>query len=134
MVTAKGKECRLYTWTGGALKHKIINESVNYDKYNSSGVMSVFSNQNKGSSFELEKGDNSTKYEVKGIEDGVITVIKEYSNTEAVIGFVHNQKTSTVVLYSLNTATNLKTEKIDFPIDNVFKVGENWVAICTSEE
>jgi len=47
---------------------------------------------------------------------------------------VHNNNISTVVLYSLNTGTNIRTQSVNFPLDGIVKVGDNWVAICTTEE
>ena len=131
-VVSKGKDCRLYTFSNGSLTNRTISESIVFDKYNSSGASVTFSLNNKSNVFEIQRDDITSKYEFTGVEEGVISLVKEYSATEAVIGVVHNQTTSTAVLFSLNQQTNARVEKIPFPIDNILKVGDNWMAICTT--
>lgn len=85
--------------------------------------------------FEIQrgKGDNK-KYTITGIEEGSIVAVQEYSSTEAIVAVVHGGKTSTVLLYSLTNGQIMKQEKVDFPIDNLVRLSDFWISICTTEE
>lgn len=103
------------------------------EQYNNDTI-AIFSSQNKVSGFEIHRETEVKKYSITGIEDGSIFVVREYSPSEAIIGVVHNSKTSSILLYSLINGTIVKQEKVDFPIDNVLKVTDNWIAMCTTED
>jgi len=66
-----------------------------------------FSGANNSNSFQLIRNGVSTTYNLGALkEQGAIKVVKEYSNTEAVVALVHNEKTTTVLIYTLSTGTN----------------------------
>lgn len=103
------------------------------EKY-SNEALAIFSSQNKVSGFEIQRGryDNK-KYVITGIEEGSIVAVQEYSPSEAIIAVMHGGKTSTILLYSLTNGQVQRQEKIDFPVDNLVKLADNWIAMCTTE-
>lgn len=111
-----------------------MQKSINVQKYNSAGTLVTYSVENKANGFELVKDGIPTKYPINNVEDGAITAVREYSSTEAFVGFVHGREKSTVVLYSLVSKNNLQTVKMEFPLDRIVNFGTNWAAICTYEE
>lgn len=142
-MTSKGKETRLYTWDPQEhkeyvkeLPHKKYDENSIFDKYNNSGVVASYSGSGNTNSFNLIKADGtSSTYTLNGeIEAGAIRLVKEFSATEAVVGLLHNEKTSTVVLYNLSSGTNVRKTVLEFPFDEVFKSNDSWIAIATMGE
>lgn len=101
----------------------------------SSEAIAIFSGQNKVTGFKIQRGQSDSKsYKINGFDEGSIVAVQEYSASEAIVAIVHGAKTSTVVLYSLVTAKVIKQEKFDFPIDNLVKLADSWVGICTTDE
>lgn len=91
-----------------------------------------FSGTANSNTFQLIKNGAPSTYNLgAGIEQGTIKVVKEYSNTEAIVALTHGEKTSTIILFNLSTGTNLKVTSFPFPIDMVLKVSDNWIGIAT---
>ena len=65
------------------------------------------------------------------VEQGAIRLVKQYSATEAVVALLHNEKTSTVVLFNLESGATMRKTSLTFPFDNVFKTNDVWIAIAT---
>ena len=133
-IDARGKEHRLLVWDGKELAEQKLDENSSVERYSNEGLV-IFSTQNRVTGFDIQKGKTDIKkYAIAGIEEGTIVAVQEYSETEAIVAVVHNGKTSTVLLYSLATGNTVREEKVDFPVDNLVRLGDYWVAICTSEE
>lgn len=104
------------------------------EKFNSQSIV-IFSSQNRVTGFEIQTGiTDKKKFEIKGVEEGTILAVNEFGPNEAIIAVGHGSKTSSVLLYSLVSGQVLKTEKVDFQIDNFVRQGDGWVAICTTED
>lgn len=109
-----------------------------FEKYNGQGSIVSYAGSGNANSFNiLTNGESKTYNLAGGLEAGSIKVIKQYSPTEAVVALVHDENNqekkghTTVVLFSLESGTNLKVSKIPFPVDNVFKLNDAWVGIAT---
>lgn len=139
VVTAKGKETRLYYWNAKQhkeyvkeLPHHKFDENAIFDQYNNAGLVASYNGSGNTDRFNLIKEDGTfSTYAVNGVEAGAIRLVKEFSATEAVVGFLHNEKTSSVVLFNLTSGANVRVTSLTFPFDSIFRASESWVAIAT---
>lgn len=133
LIDARGKDHRLLIWNGKDIIEQKVDENSVVEKYNNNAI-SIFSSQNRATGFEIQTGiKDIKKYAIAGVDEGTIIAVQEYSPNEAIIAVLHGGKTSTVLLYALNTGQVVKREKVDFPIDNLIKVSDFWIAMCTVE-
>lgn len=97
VIASKGRETRLYTWKSNSpdyikeLPFIKYDENVVFKKYNDQGAIACYPGSNNSNSFQLIKDGASTNYNLgAGLEQGVIKVVKQFSNNEAVVALVHN--------------------------------------------